>query len=141
MTGEFTHYCTRYYRLTELLIEQNGLLNSLLDNAPPPYSGQGNIAELDNILSCARKVQAAKAAADKTFKERTKIKHTILEIMQHLELPPDTLLIGEIPGELEYELWANGNDDLFIGKIRNLPPPPDDPNVIMIKCSSYVKGR
>jgi hypothetical protein len=133
MTTEFTAWCNQYYQLTKLFSERDERFKNLLDNAPP-YTSQSNLSDLDAIISYNRKVQAAKDKADKTFKDLTKTGRTILAIMRYFEIPPRTVLTGEIPGELEFEIWANEKDDLFIGKIRDLPKEPDDPNIIHIKC-------
>jgi hypothetical protein len=140
MTGEFTAWCNQYYHLTELFSERDERFKNLLDNAPP-YTNQSNLSDLDAIISYNRKVQAAKAKADKTFKDLTETGHTILMIMRYFEIPPRTVLTGEIPGELEYEIWANENDDIFIGKIRDLPQEALDPNIIYIKCWNGDKGE
>jgi hypothetical protein len=139
MTTEFSAYCSQYYHLTKLLSERDERFKNLLDNAPP-YTSQSNLSDLDAIISYNRKVQAVKAKADKTFKELTETGRTILMIMQYFEIPPRTVLTGEIPGELEYEIWANENGDAFIGKIRDLPQEVVDPNIIRIKCWSGDKG-
>jgi hypothetical protein len=54
-------------------------------------------------------------------------------MMRRFEIPPGKVLTDEIPGELEYELWYNENDALFINKIKNLQPEPVNANVIVIK--------
>jgi hypothetical protein len=41
---------------------------------------------------------------------------------------------------MEYEVWANEKDALFIGKIRDLPKEPDDPNIICIKTWNWNKS-
>ena len=133
MTTEFTAWCNQYYRLTKLFSACCERFKSLLDNAPP-YSRQNSLSEIDALISYDRKVQAAKSKGDKTFKELTETGHTILAIMRHFKIPPRTIFISQIPGELEYEIWANEKDDLFIGKIRDLPQEAVDPNVIYIKC-------
>ncbi|SHM99555.1 hypothetical protein [Mucilaginibacter sp. OK098] len=140
MTDEFTAWCNQYYQLTKLFSERCERFKNLLDNAPP-YSRQNSLNDIDDMISYDRKVQAAKAKGDKTFKELTETRRTILKIMRHFEIPPRTILIGQIPGELEYEIWANEKDDLFIGKIRDLPQEPENPNIIYIKCWKDDKGE
>jgi hypothetical protein len=38
--------------------------------------------------------------------------------MQHFEIPPGTVLTGEIPGEMVYEVWADEQDTIHIRKNR-----------------------
>jgi hypothetical protein len=139
MTAEFTTWCSHYYHLTQLLEKCNERFKILLADAPP-YTSQRNLSDLDAIIACNRKAQAAKAKADKTFKELTETGRTILMIMQYFEIPPRTVLTGEIPGEMEYEVWANDKDQVFIGKIRDLPQEAHDPNMIYIKAWNGSKG-
>jgi len=140
MTHEFTTTCTQYYHLTKQLSEQDERFKTLLDNAPP-YTGQRSLSDLDAIITHNRKVQAAKAKVDKTFKAWKEAARTILKMMEYFEIPPRKVLTGIIPGELEYEVWANEKDQVFIGKIRDLPQEALDPNVIYINCWNGKKGE
>jgi len=123
----------------QLFIDNNQQFNNLLADALP-YTGQTNLSDLDAIISYNRRVQAAKTKADKTFKDLTETGKTILKMMRYFEIPPRKVLRGEIPGELEYEIWANDKDALFINKIKDLPQEPVDPNIIMIKCRIGGEG-
>ncbi|ASU34943.1 hypothetical protein [Mucilaginibacter xinganensis] len=133
MTNEFTTYCSHYYHLTRLFEARNQHFNNLLNDAPP-YTRQNKVSDLDAIISYNRKVHAAKAKADKTFKDLTETGHTILAIMQYFDIQPRAVLTGQVPGEMEYEVWANEKGQVFIGKIRDLPKEPDNPNMIHLKC-------
>src|ERR1039457_5718491 len=99
MTGEFTAYSNRYYELTKLLSKREERFKNLLDNAPF-YCGQTSLSEVDAIISYYRKVQAAKAKIEKTLADMREAARPILMIMRHFEIPPGTVLTGEIPGEL-----------------------------------------
>jgi len=140
MTNEFTDHCTQYYHLTKLLSAQDERFKNLLDNAPP-YTGQRNLSDLDAIISHNRKVQAAKAKVDKTLKTWQDTGHTILKMMQYFDIPPRAVLTGQIPGELEYELWANEKDEVYIIKARDLPQEAVNPNIIIINCWNGKKGE
>jgi hypothetical protein len=140
MTGEFTAYCNHYYELTKLLSAREERFKNLLNNAPL-YCGQTSLSEADAIISYYRKVQTAKAQMDNTFDDLTETGRLILMIMRYFEMPPGTVLTGEIPGELAYELWANENDALHISKTINLQPKPDNPNIIVIKFANKDDGE
>ncbi|MDB4905076.1 MAG: hypothetical protein JWQ63_4357 [Mucilaginibacter sp.] len=140
ITGEFTAYCNRYYELTKLLSKREEHLKNLLDNAPL-YCGQTSLSEVDAIISYYRTVQAAKAKAEKTFYDMKETERFILMIMRYFEIPPGTVLTGVIPGELEYELWADENDALYINKTKSLQPEADNPNVIVIKIWDEDSGK
>ncbi|MFI5138160.1 MAG: hypothetical protein ACHQIM_10045 [Sphingobacteriales bacterium] len=140
MTNEFTTYCNRYYKLTRLHAMREERLKNLLDNAPL-YCGQSSISDIDAIISYYRKVQAYKAKTEKTLDNLKKTERTILMIMRHFEIPPGTVLYGEIPGELEYEIWADENDALYISKTNDLAPKQLNPNIITIKFSNWIDGE
>jgi hypothetical protein len=62
---------------------------------------------------------------------------TILAMMRHLEIPPGTVLTGEIPGEMAYEVWANEQDRIQIRKTGDFVPEADNPNIKVIECSGF----
>ena len=99
MTSEFTTQCNRYYRLRVLLSEHEEHLKNLLDNAPL-YCGQTKLSEVDAIISYYRRAQTEKAKTDKILDDLTATGSIILTIMRHFEIPPGTMLTGEIPGEV-----------------------------------------
>ncbi len=131
-TGEFTAYCNHYYKLTRKLAAREEHFQNLLDNAPV-YSGQTSLNEVDAIITYYRDVQAAKADMDKTFYEMKETERIILMIMQHFEITPGTILTGAMPGQLEYELYADETNTLHITKTKNLDPLADNPNIMEIK--------
>jgi hypothetical protein len=130
--GEFTAYCNRYHKLTRLLAAREERLTTQLDNAPL-YSGQTNLSEVDAIIAYYRQTQADKEKVDKTAYDLKETGRFILMIMQHFEIPPGTVLTGEIPGQLGYEISADEHNALHITKTKNLDPLADNPNVIEIK--------
>lgn len=135
MTGEFTAYCNHYYVLTQQLTVREERFKNLLDNVPL-YCGQTSLSEVDAIIRYYRKVQTAKTKVDETCDEMRETERAILMYMRHFEMPPGTVLNGEIPGELAYEIWANENDTIYINKTKNLAPEPDNANIIEIKLWS-----
>jgi len=140
MTGEFTMYGNHYYKLTLLLSKREERLQNLLNNAPC-YCGQTRLSDIDAIISYYRDVQAYKAKKDKTFDNMMATERIILKIMRHFEIPPGTVLTGEIPNELEYEIWADENDAIYIIKTKNLAPEADKANIIVIKLVGKNMGE
>jgi hypothetical protein len=132
MTGEFTAYCNQYYYQTQLLLKRKQRLQTFLDNAPY-YCGQTNLTDVDAIISYYRQAQALKAKLDKTLQDIKATERVIVTIMRHFNIPPYTVLTGQVPHEQEYEIWADKNDEVYLIKTKTLHPPPDDPNTIIIK--------
>jgi hypothetical protein len=132
MDGEFNGLCSRYYNLTQLLTAQDERFKRLLDNALP-YTGQTNLADLDAIISCNRRVQEAKANVEQTLENMRQTERSILFLMNYFEIPPGTVLAGKIDGELEFEIWADENDTLYINKTKDLASPVDETNIITIR--------
>lgn len=109
---------------------------TLLNNAPL-YCGQTRLNEVDAIIGYYRAVQAEKAKMDQLGEDVKEAGYTILMMMRHFEIPPCTVLTGEIPGEMAYEVWADAQDRIQIRKTEDLAPVADNPNIIEIKCSGF----
>jgi len=139
MTTEFTTWCSYYYKLTQLLALREARFNNLLNNAPV-YSGQTRLSEIDAIISYYRNVQADKAKMDKTIKSMNEAERTILAIMRYFEIPYGTVLTGEIPGQLEYEVCAGVDDSLYISKTKDLALEADGAEIIEIRFSGGDGG-
>jgi len=58
-------------------------------------------------------------------------------MLRHFEIPPGTVLTGEIPGEIAYEVWADEQDRIHIRKTDDLAAEEDNPNVMVIKFSGF----
>jgi len=133
MNGEFSYYCTLYYRLKIKLAKQDDHFKTLLDDAPL-FTNQRCLTELDEIISCNRAVQAAKAKVDKTYAQLVEAREAILKFMNYFEVPAGKVLVGEIPGELEYYIWRDEDGRIGIRKTADLTPEPLPSNFIVIKC-------
>jgi hypothetical protein len=105
MTNEFTAWCNYYYQLSLLFTDIEEHFQNLLNNALL-YCGQTRLSEIDALISYYRAVQAEKAKMDKMGEDMKKASRTILAMMQHFEIRPGTVLTGEIPGQIAYEVWA-----------------------------------
>ena len=62
---------------------------------------------------------------------------TIMAIMRHFEIPPGTVLTGEIPGEIVYEVWADEQDRVHIRKTEDLAAGEDNSNMMVNKLSGF----
>jgi hypothetical protein len=138
MESEFTNFCSHYYELTLQLEESEAHFHYLLANALP-YSGQTNLNELDAIIECNREVQEAKTLADNIVECMRGTESNILKIMQYFEIPPHTKLQGEIPGDVQFEIWADENDTIHILKTKDLAPLADHQNVYVVKNGELIK--
>ncbi|HWZ02149.1 MAG TPA: hypothetical protein VNX40_00990 [Mucilaginibacter sp.] len=136
MSNEFTAWCNYYHQLTMLLSEVEEYFQNLLDNAPL-YCGQTRLNEVDALIGYYRAVQAEKAKVDKMAGEVKEAGRIILMMMRHFEIPPGTVLTGEIPGEMAYAVWADEQDAIHIRKTEDLAAEEDNPNIMVIKCSGF----
>jgi hypothetical protein len=134
MTNEFTARCNYYYHLTLLLSDVEEHFQTLLNNAPV-YCGQTRLSEVDTIIGYYRTVQAEKAKMDQLGEKLKAAGRIILAMMQHFEIPPGTVLTGEIPCEMAYEVWADEQDSIHIRKTEDLAAEADNPNIMVIKLS------
>ena len=132
MENEFTAYGNLYYKLKQALLKRNKHLQILLDNAPDP-TGMTKLSDLDAVISYGRKAKAAKKKVDDTELQLKETARDIVLLMKHFDIPPFTWLTGQIPGELEYELFTDENENVFIMKTKSLAAEPCDPNIIRIK--------
>ena len=128
MTGEFTAYGNLYYKLKQALLKRERLLQTLLDNAPD-YKGLTKLSDMDAVISYSCKAQAAKKKMDDTALQLKEAGRNITLIMKHFEIPPFTRLTGQIPGELEYELFADEEENVYIKKTKDLAVEPDNPTL------------
>lgn len=140
MTGDFTAYCNEYYALTDLLNKRQQRLTDVLNNAPL-YAGETRLSEVDAIISYYRNAQALKKKVDKTMDDMRATERIILMIMRHFDIPHNTILTGVMPGILEYEVWANENDTIYIKKTKDLAPEEDNPNIMTIQLWREGKGE
>ncbi len=138
MNGEFNGICSYYYRLTKLLEQREAHFRHLLENAQP-YKGETKLSELDALIEYNRSVLQAKADSEKTAADMREAESIMsLVIMQYFEIPPGTKLTGEMPEELEFEIWADDNDTVYINKTKDLVPLPDEENIIKIKIAPVL---
>lgn len=140
MTGEFNGYCSHYYTTTQLLEEQEERLNKLLNNAPM-YTGQTTLNEVDTILKHYRKIELIQTKIEELTEELEKTGQTILMVMQYLDIQPHTVLTGQIPEQVEFEIWADTNDTMYTRKVRDLAPPANENNILRIKICNSRNGN
>jgi len=134
MTGEFTNWCSHYYRLTTRLTERSEYLEQLVENAPY-YNGEINLGEIDEIIAYYREAQDVNEEVLQLTDELKQTARAILEFMNYFQIPRNKVLTGEIPEQLEYQLWATEDDEIGIRKTNDLEPDPLDENTIIVKPS------
>ena len=59
-------------------------------------------------------------------------------MLKYFEIPPLKMLTGQIHYELEYKVWIDKHDEVYIIKTRDPPQEPENPNIIKIK---FVMSR
>ena len=141
MANEFTDACTIYYKLTTRYKKRLAHLNALVENAPvyklDEHNWRTNLTEIDAIMKYYYHAQAKKAELDKIEKDMQTAEKDIQYLMQFFGIPPFYGLTGQIPGELEYEVFADGDGAIFIRKTADLEPEVLPDNVILIKTSFW----
>jgi len=135
MDGQFTYYCKLFYDQMLKLFKQENRFELLLEFALP-YTGQTTVSELDEILNCNDYIQKARARADETRKALFETEKIIIKIMDHFEIPPETKLYCQVPGEVELMLYRKENNRVYMFKERDLAPLPGNENMIVIKLSN-----
>ena len=134
MEGEFTNFCKRYYEQLLQVEEKEHRFIDLLDNALP-YTGQTDISELDAIIHCNRRIQKVRSIADDVIEAKQETEDIILKILEYFEIPPNTRLTCEVPGEYVLVLWADEENTVYCSKIRDLAPLEMDENIITIQVT------
>src|ERR1700744_632778 len=139
MEGEFTNYCKQYYELLQQVEEKEHRFIDLLDNALP-YNGQSNIAELDAILKCNRRIIKAHNPLEGIIEAKQETEDTILKILEYFEIPANTRLTCEVPGLYELIVWADEEKTVHCYKIKDLAPLEQDENIITIQMTDKRNG-
>jgi len=132
MEGELTNFCRTYYGQLCLHRQLERRFTRLLANALP-YTGQTNVNELDAVIRCNREIQQARTEAEDAKAAMQKTAGTLLKIFAYFEMPPDTKLQCEVPGEFELQVWAEEDNSVHCIKTKDLNPLKGDPSVIIIK--------
>ncbi len=133
MEGEFTNFCKQYYELLLQVDEKEHRFIDLLDNALP-YTGQTNIAQLDAIIYCNRRIQKVRSIADDVIDAKQETEAIILKILEYFEIPVNTRLTCEVPGLYELKVWADEESTVHCYKTKDLAPLEEDENIITIPC-------
>jgi len=131
MEGEFTNFCKRYYELLLQIDEKEHRLIDMLDNALP-YAGQTNVADLDAIIHCNRRIIKMRDQTDDVMEAKQETEDIILKILDYFEIPINTKLTCEVPGLYELKVWADEEKTVHCYKIRDLAPLEQDEHIITI---------
>ena len=134
MEGEFTNYCKRYYELLLQVEEKEHRFIDLLDKALP-YTGQTNVAELDAIIRCNRRIQKIRSTADDVIDAKQETEAIILKILEYFEIPINTQLTCEVPGLYELRVWADEEKTVHCYKTRDLALLEQDESIITIQMT------
>jgi ABC-type antimicrobial peptide transport system ATPase subunit len=134
MEGEFTNYCKQYYELLQQVDQKERRLIGLIDNALP-YTGQTDVAELDAIISCNRRILKAHDATDDVIEAKQETEAIILKILEYFEIPANTRLTCEVPGLYMLTLWADEENTVYCFKTHDLAPLEQDEHIITIQLT------
>lgn len=139
MEGEFTNYCKQYYELLLQVEEKEHRFIDLLDNALP-YTGQTDVAELDAIIHCNRRIQKIRSIADDVIDAKQETEGIILKILEYFEIPINTRLTCEVSGLYELRVWADEENTVHCYKTKDLAPLEEDENIITIDCNDQLNS-
>src|SRR6202012_1685260 len=106
----------------------------LLDKALP-YTGQTNVAELDAIIRCNRRIQKIRSTADDVIDAKQETEAIILKILEYFEIPVNTRLTCEVPGLYELRVWADEEKTVHCYKTRDLALLEQDESIITIQMT------
>lgn len=138
---EFTTMCTWYYKLTTRYKKRLAHLNALVENAPvyklDEHNWRTNLTEIDAIMKYYYHAQIKKAELDKIAEDMRAVEQDILYVMKFFGIPAFYPLTCQIPGVLEFELWADDHGAIYIRKTADLEPEVLPDNVIVIKTSFW----
>jgi len=132
--------CGQYYRLNERLLLQQEHFEELMDN-PVPYIGQTYLTDIDQVLRYCYKAQKANDELTETNNEIIELQTLILKMLEYIGVPANTKLIGVIPEQVEFYIWADEDNEVHYEKIKDLAPANDDPNIITIKIRNDREVR
>ncbi|HZX59968.1 MAG TPA: hypothetical protein VFE54_14625 [Mucilaginibacter sp.] len=130
MSGMLAALCGHYYKLKMKLYKRDDRFKELFDNVLK-FKQNRQISELDDILNSRNK---AYSAYDKTLIAYEKVKETedrIVQLLKMLGVRPNWILIGEVAGEMEYEVWYDEDDKVGIIKTKDLSGEVDEDIIIL----------
>ncbi|MEO9173629.1 MAG: hypothetical protein ABI203_11060 [Mucilaginibacter sp.] len=114
------------------LYKQDDHFKELFDNVLK-FDRHLKVSEVDAILESGQRAVNAFEKVDLAFEKVKETERRILHLFKGLGIRPFWFLTGDIPGELEYEVWYDDKDSVFIRKMRDLESETEQPNVIKIK--------
>src|SRR5579872_6408466 len=113
MSGMLTALCGHYFKLKLKLYKRDDRFKELFDNVLK-FDQNVTLSELDDILESSHKVVDAFDKTQITFEKMKDAERKILHLLKCLGVRPNWFMTGEIEGEMEYEVWYDGNDNLFV---------------------------
>jgi len=125
--------CGHYYKLKLKLYKRDDRFKELFDNVLK-FKQNHQISELDDILNSRNE---AYNAYDKTLITYEKVKETedrIVQLLKMLGVRPNWIMMGEVKGEMEYEVWYDENDKVGIIKTKDLEPEPEEGHFVYFKA-------
>jgi hypothetical protein len=137
MNGILTALCGHYYKLKMKLYQHDDRFKAVFDSVLK-FDSHTRISELDTILDSCRRAVDASDKMQIAFEKVKETEHRILHLLKCLGVRPRWFMTGEIAGELEYEVWYDDKDNVYIAKVRDLEPEPPKRNVITIKMAPFL---
>jgi hypothetical protein len=135
-TNEFSSACYRYYKLWERLQQRQAKMANMAANEPGDYAGH-SVNELDKVINYYRRAQELHRRIMANIDDMKKAGERVLAFLKHFKVPPVWPLVGIIEDVMEYEVWCDNEDNVYVLKIRdhNLT---DNPNIMV---HHFVNGE
>lgn len=136
MNGLLSGLCAHYYKLKLKMNKQDDRFKLLFDNMLK-FDGNVTVDELDAIWESTRQVCIASDDTMITFEKIKETEQRILQMLKSMGVRPRWFITGQIPGELEYELFYDMNGNVHVIKTKDLEPEPENPNIVKIDLGAW----
>lgn len=135
MSGILTSLCGQFYNLTKKLHKRDDYFKMVFDNVLK-FDQNVHLNELDAILASGNKAIEAYDKTLITFEKVKETEHAIVGILKKIGVRPRWYLTGELPGEMEFIVWYDDKDKLYMEKTRDVTLEPKNPHSFWVRLAT-----